>query len=304
MDVVHATPNDVQQPSTPADRTLGPSIWGRKAARLPDRGTLLVATDLQGNRRDYERLKQLYWEEEARGNEPVLALCGDLVHGPSPDLNADGAWPEYLGTPYVDESADLIRDFEQLTRYARAFSLLGNHEHAHVGGPVVAKFYHDEAKVLDEALGADRDRIHAFFESFPLVASGSCGIVLTHGAPKATEQTIEDFERLCYRGPDTTTFGMLSASTVGKLLWARSATADEARALLRVTTGDGEGAVIYGHDIAIAGYDTAGREQMCVSSSFGVFDSCKTYLRIDLAKRYRSVHDLRPGHEILPLYPH
>jgi hypothetical protein len=304
MHVDQGSHNADQYASNAFDRTLGPSVWGRKAARLPDRGTLLVATDLQGNLRDYERLKQLYWEEEARGNEPVLALCGDLVHGPSPDLNAEGAWPEYLGTPYVDESADLIRDFERLTRYARAFSLLGNHEHAHVGGPVVAKFYHDEAKVLDEALGPDRDRILAFFESFPLVASGSCGIVLTHGAPKATEQSIEDFERLCYRGPDTGTFGVLTASTVGKLLWARSATADEARALLRVTTGDGEGAVIYGHDIAAAGWDIAGREQMCVSSSFGVFDRCKTYLRIDLAKRYRSVDDLRPGHEILPLYPH
>ncbi len=226
------------------------------------------------------------------------------MHGPSPDLNEAGAWPEYLGTPYVDESAALIRDFEQLTRYARAFSLLGNHEHAHVGGPVVAKFYHDEAKVLDEALGSDRARIHAFLETFPLVASGSCGIVLTHGAPKATERTIEDFERLRYRGPDTATFGVLTHSTVGALLWARSATSEQARELLRVTTGEGDGAVIYGHDIAASGYDSAGPEQICVSSSFGVFDPCKTYLRIDLAKRYRSVRDLRPGHEILPLYPH
>src|SRR5215203_2901615 len=96
MHVNHGSPNEDQHASTVLDRTLGPSVWGRKAARLPDRGTLLVATDLQGNRRDYERLKQLYWEEEARGNEPVLALCGDLVHGPSPDLNAEGAWPEYL----------------------------------------------------------------------------------------------------------------------------------------------------------------------------------------------------------------
>jgi hypothetical protein len=302
--LAHGSPNEDQIATTASDRTLGPSVWGRKAARLPGRGTLLVATDLQGNRKDYERLKQLYWQEDSLGNEPVLALCGDLVHGPSPDLNAEGAWPDYLGTPYVDESAALIRDFEQLTRYARAFSLLGNHEHAHVGGPVVAKFYHDEARVLDEALGTDRLRIHAFFESFPLVASSPCGIVLTHGAPKATEPTIEDFERLSYRGRDSATFGMLTGSTLGALLWARSATSEEAKALLRVTTGNGEGAVIYGHDIAASGYEAAGREQICVSSSFGVFDPCKTYLRIDLSKRYRSVNDLRPGYEILPLYPH
>lgn len=59
-----------------------------------------------------------------------------------------------------------------------SFSLLGNHEHAHVGGPVVPKFYPDEARVLDEALANDRERIHDFFRSFPLIAVTSCGVVL------------------------------------------------------------------------------------------------------------------------------
>ena len=40
-----------------------------------------------------------------------------------------------------------------------------------------------------------------------------------------------------------------------------------------------------------------------MSTSFGVYDANKVYLRLDLAGRYRTVHDLRPGHEILPLYP-
>ena len=36
---------------------------------------------------------------------------------------------------------------------------------------------------------------------------------------------------------------------------------------------------------------------------FGVFDSNKVYLSLDLGAKYRSVNDLRVGHEILPLYP-
>jgi hypothetical protein len=40
-----------------------------------------------------------------------------------------------------------------------------------------------------------------------------------------------------------------------------------------------------------------------VSTSFGVFDSHKVYVSLDLGGKYRTVHDLRIGHEILPLYP-
>jgi hypothetical protein len=42
---------------------------------------------------------------------------------------------------------------------------------------------------------------------------------------------------------------------------------------------------------------------MVVSTSFGVFDTNKIYLSLDLAAKYRGVSDLRIGHEILPLYP-
>ena len=34
-----------------------------------------------------------------------------------------------------------------------------------------------------------------------------------------------------------------------------------------------------------------------------MFDSNKVYLSLDLAAKYRVVHDLRVGHEVLPLYP-
>lgn len=161
---------------------------------MPAKGVLIYATDLQGNLRDYQRLKEIYDEEELRGHEPILGFCGDLVHGPSPDMLEPGAWPDHLGTPYSDRSAELVRDFERYSRTARTFSLLGNHEHAHIGGPVVPKFYPDEARVLEEALGEDRTRVRDFFRTFPLLAVAPCGAVLTHGAPRATEPTLADFE--------------------------------------------------------------------------------------------------------------
>ena len=47
----------------------GGSTWfGRKVARLPDHGVLLVATDLQGNYGDYDALKAIYRAEDEAGN--------------------------------------------------------------------------------------------------------------------------------------------------------------------------------------------------------------------------------------------
>jgi len=286
-------------------RAMGSDVWGRKVARLPTEGVLLVCTDLHGNRRDYEAMKRIYAREEASGNDPVLAFCGDLVHGPSPDLLRPGAWPDYLGTPYEDESEWIIRDFDRFSRWARAFSLLGNHEHSHVGGPVVPKFYPDEASVLERTLGSEADEIHAFMETFPLLAVSPSGLVLTHAAPAATEPDLDAFERLRYRGYGGMSIrSMFSADTLARLLWARSATEQQARDLLKVCAldGDPEGVVVFGHDIVRSGYEKVGREQICVSTSFGLYDRDKVYLRLDLSRRYRSVEALRPGVEIIALH--
>ena len=278
-------------------------VWDRRVARLPEAGVLLYATDLQGNLGDYEALKAVYAAEAAAGNDPILAFCGDLVHGPSPDLQAPGAWLEHLGTRYVDESAALLRDFERFTRTERAFSLLGNHEHAHIGGPVVPKFHPDEAAVLDAALGADAPRLHDFMRSFPLVAITPCGVVLTHGAPGATEASLADFEGLDYAGYTQVSINdMHRHDTLGALLWCRMASEADARGLLSVC-GFEEGVVAFGHDVVREGWIAESPSQLCLSTSYGLFDRDKVYLRLELAGRYRSAADLRRGVEIRRLYP-
>ena len=274
-------------------------------ARLPATGVLLVSTDLHGNLRDYKRLIALYEHEEAPGNRPILLLTGDLVHGPHPEFNAPGMWPDYLGTAYVDESRALLTHFESFTRTARAFALMGNHDHAHVGGPVVAKFHDDEAAVFEAGLGADRDRLCAFMATYPLIAVAPCGAVFTHAAPYATADSLEAFEALDYAGYEGRSIQqMYSSDAVGALLWARCARPHQARRLLAATSLDGapNAFVAFGHDVVREGYEVVGDEQICVSTSYGLDTPQKTYLRLDLSRRYDSVHDLRPGHELLSLY--
>lgn len=288
------------------------SWWGRKVARLPGEGVLVVATDLQGNMEDYRALLDVVARERESGAPVCLVLCGDMVHGPNRDLARPGAWPEHLGTYYEDRSAELVLELVADVERHDIVCLLGNHEHAHVGGPIVSKFHEDEAANLELQLGAEAERVRRFLCGLPLVAVAPCGVVCTHGAPRATEPNLAAFEQLDYvRTREGIAYDrvplwrMTEAGTVGALLWARAASSEHARALLRATALDGEpnAFVAYGHDIVREGYECIGDEQICVSTSFGLFDRDKVYLRLDLSKRYRGASELRPGWEILPLYP-
>ncbi len=89
---------------------------------------------------------------------------------------------------------------------------------------------------------------------------------------------------------------------VGKVLWARSASEAESEAVRQSRLG--AAFCIYGHDVTPEGFEKGpATSKIVVSTSFGVFDSNKVYVSLDLAAKYRSVHELRIGHELLPLYP-
>lgn len=267
--------------------------------RLPDRGRLLVGTDLQGNLGDFRRLERHFL---AAGDDAWLVLTGDLVHGPD-EATAD-RWPDFLGTPYRDESPALVDAFLDLRARApgRVHCLLGNHDHAHVGGPATFKFHDDEAAALEARLDdAARARLKAALKGFPLVAVAPCGVVLLHGAPSANLAHPDELEALRldgYEAMHITDFARVPV--LGALLWSRLAKDHEAERFVRALGGE---VAIYGHDIVREGYAKDGPRQLCVSTSFGCHDDVKTYVEVDLAARYTSVDDFRDGVELKRLVP-
>lgn len=262
--------------------------------RLPDRGRLLVGTDLQGNLGDFRRLEQHFL---AAGDDAWLVLTGDLVHGPDDETVAH--WPAHLGTPYRDESPALVDAFLALQARApgRVHCLLGNHDHAHIGGPVTFKFHDDEGAALEARLDeAGRARLKAAVEAFPLVAAGPCGVVLLHAAPSANLAHPDELEALRLDGyRDTHITDFARVPVLGSLLWSRMAREHEAERFVRALGGE---VAIYGHDIVREGYAKDGPRQLCVSTSFGCLDAAKTYVEVDLGARYRSVDDFRDGVEL------
>jgi len=273
-----------------------------RVLRLPDHGRLLVCTDLQGCLRDFQRFVQIFEQAliDHHGDAHVL-FTGDLIHGPHIDPED---WPDFLGEYYRDASGEVMMGFAELSaRYpGRVHALLGNHEHGHIGGPHTAKFAADEVALLEQILGpAATARMRSIIQTFSLAAVTRCGAVFTHGAPAAQIDSIAELEAADLSGAHyASPLDVLDTPVVGKILWARSATEAEAHRFLRAMNGT---ISIYGHDVIPEGYEVNGDTQMVVSTSFGLFDTNKVYVSLDLAAKYKVIHDLRVGHEVLPLYP-
>src|SRR6185312_9830516 len=111
--------------------------------------------------------------------------------------------------------------------------------------------------------------------------------------PAAQVDSIADLESADLSGAGfSSPLDLLDTPIVGKVLWARSATEAEAKRFLKATGGTMS---IYGHDVIPEGFEKIGDEQIIVSTSFGLFDQNKVFLSLDLAARYKTVHDLRIG---------
>jgi hypothetical protein len=269
---------------------------------LPDRGRLLVATDLQGNLRDFERMADLFGAAlvESEGDAHLL-FTGDLIHGPH---LTEEEWPDFLGEYYRDDSGAVMARFCELRERhpGRVHAILGNHEHAHVGGPHTAKFAPDEVALLEQILGPERSAwLHEVLYDLPLCAVAPCGLVFTHGAPAADIQSSAEVEAAQVHDlPLATITDVFAVPVTGALLWARSAPVPIARRFLSAMGGR---IGVFGHDVVPEGYERIGAEQLIISTSFGVSDSNKFYLDVDLAAHYQTAADLLEGVHLLPLYP-
>ncbi len=282
------------------------SIYSRtivpRVVSLPTRGRLVVATDLQGNVGDFERVAAVFERAAATRDGAVLVITGDLVHGPEIDQED---WPDYLGSYYHGDSNQVLRLAYELTQKhpGRVHYLLGNHEHAHVGGPVVAKFFPDEARRLEDLLGPEgTEWMRGWLRTWPLVAvAPAAQLVMLHAAPHARVTSPNDLEQLDLENAFDGSMDDGSASSIlGALLWARTTSSERAFAFLRALHRDARVAV-YGHDVARQGYAVDREPLLCLSTSFGCFDGDKLYLEWDLAEPATSAADvalrgLRPLH--------
>ncbi len=275
----------------------------RRVVTLPETGRLVVATDLQGNLEDWKVVEATFERYRSEGVDPVLVVTGDLVHGP--ELTEE-EWPDYLGTFYRDASIELLARAKLLQERnpARVYYLLGNHEHAHVGGPIVAKFFPDEAERLESMLGADAARsMRSWLREWPFVAvARKAGIVMLHAAPHVLITSAFDLEELPIEGVfDGEDGDPVVRERVAALFWSRTTSTERANAFLRAIDPHATVA-IYGHDVARAGHAIDREPLLCISTSFGCYDGDKLFFEWDLSRRAESARHLAEN-GLRPLRP-
>ncbi len=247
---------------------------------------------------DFVTIQKIFEETLDQTKNAYLLFTGDIVHGPH---IAPADWPSYLGDYYKDQSAELLAALIALqTKYpARVHTLLGNHEHGHIGGPHTAKFARDEVVLLEYTLGDQKSKeVRDLILTWPVIAIAPCGVVFTHGAPAAAIDSLKDIENLditCHRKPIIP----FASSILAKILRSRTATQKQTEDFLSKVGGK---VAVFGHEVVPLGFEKIGTNQIVVSTSFGLKNHNKTYLRLNLSKQYTSTSDLREEYELLRLY--
>jgi hypothetical protein len=280
---------------------------------FPPEGTLLVCSDLHGNLADFQLMVRIFiGEDRSRPADTYLLFLGDLIHGPASELSPDSDL-DNLFWHYQDRSKEIINAFRRLkaTYPKQVHSLLGNHEHSHLGGPETAKFHfnhHTDTSYLEEQLGEKMsEELLATIEKFPLAAITPGGIVFTHGAPSGKIASLQDILHADYYANIKQDANQMHDVPVFDLLWLRAAAPDDLQKFFALFHAASHQKYcpkvsIYGHDVAEEGFYRDDDQQLLLSTSFRTPETNKTYLKIDLRKRYLSSFDLQPGKELMPLY--
>jgi hypothetical protein len=273
----------------------------RRHLILPERGVLLVSTDLHGNGADFRRLREIFLAELHRDPETHWALLGDLVHGPN--LRIRRSDPELFD--YPDESFPIVQGVSELRERHpdRVHLILGNHDHGHVGGPHTSKFHSDEVLHLESTLDeAELVVLRGLFGEALLCAAAPCGVLLAHGSPS---DLLVDLSRLDALSLVPAENGPAGERLLLSILQSYGQPREtSARMLKQVGARHGLelALVIHGHDKDEEGWFVEGENQLC-PVLFGAPPANKRYLRLDLAARYRSTAEIRDGVELLRVHP-
>jgi hypothetical protein len=282
-------------------------IQEKHIARVHGPGTLLVCSDIHGNLEDMQRMVSLMEDEE----DAALLFLGDLFHGPNVTEDQWARLYSHLADYYPDQSAEVFRYFCDLRQRhpERVHSLLGNHDHAHIGGPVVSKFYHDEAGAMEETLETEEiPALPELLRTLPVLVVSDCGAAFMHASPPERDFHPQELHHLELEGYEHVPLhAMYRYDLLGEMLWRRGSSSEGAARFLerlhQADVGPRCSFVVHGHEIARSGWELEHERALNLSTSFGMLNRHKHYLRLDLEQRYQDAAALSLGVEVLSLYP-
>lgn len=281
---------------------------------LPDKGTVYVATDFQAQWSNFSQwLTQTKLVERIEAGEDVYGLIlGDAVdHKPG----------DPIFEPYGDvKIVDRIMQLQEQLGEERLIYIRGNHEFASADAyamlkkagmtpdnrrAMIAELYqtaHGPYFKQFNFIERMTDEHYDYLTSLPTIAIGKNGFVGVHAGTSRSAKNLADLV-----SP--------SKKVLDELLWGRPTVAlrsgytpaHTAEFLKRI----GGRVLAVGHtpvsvfpeDKVSDGVARLGEHQIIFSTGYGASPGVRSYLAIDLSKRYNAVTELRYGTEIQPLRP-
>jgi len=159
-----------------------------------DSGKAVVVTDLHGNGKIYNHIRDTFLKLKEAGEVDRLIICGDLIHG--------------YGSETEDASLPMLLDVMSLQEtYGKdtIVMLMGNHEMPHVyaiplskGNTVFTPRFERAMAKLDNDPNAKYSRadIMTFLKSLPFVVRTKAGVLITHAGATPVVKTKGDAEQL------------------------------------------------------------------------------------------------------------
>jgi hypothetical protein len=281
---------------------------------LPDQGTVYVATDFHAQWSNFNRwLAQTNLVERIDAGENVYGLIlGDAVdHKPG----------DPIFEPYGDvKIVDRIMQLQQQLGEERFIYLRGNHELASADTyamlkksgmnadnrrDMIARLYQTiEGAYFKQFNFLERmtDEHYDYLINLPTVAIGKNGFVGVHAGTSRSAKNLADLVRPSKRVLDELLWGR--PSIVLRSGYTPSQTAEFLKRI-------GGRVLAVGHtpvgavpkDAVSDGVARLGMHQLIFSTGYGAAPGVRSYLAIDLSKRYNAVTELKYGAEIHPLRP-
>ncbi len=273
-----------------------------RVAWVKGAGTLIVVSDIHGNLGDFLRVIDIFEQEK----DACLLFLGDLFHGPYLTKEQWTPYADMLGDYYYDQSAGVYRALKALTlkHPQRVMAILGNHEHAHVGGPKVAKFTPDEADSFENQLNFnEKIELYHWLQNWPWMVGSECGVAFTHGAPPPIFFDLEHLENESLVVYNAYEWAKGGKALLGELLWRRNSPIEHVSTFLKNLNGFAKSkhdVVVYGHEPSPGGYTIEHARLFNLSSSFAMRRAEKGYLRLNLSQSYGNSQYVSEG--FMPLY--
>ncbi len=275
--------------------------YGRRFKMLPGEGKLLVQTDIHGNYEDFCRLRDIFFQLLREAPASHWVILGDVVHGPSRSAMEQNRalWG------FEDESFRIVQEIRRFQEQypEQIHFVLGNHEHAHVGGPRTRKFHDDETSYLESKLTkTQRQILRQFIEAALLCVATPCGAFLVHGAPGLVMEGREEIDAICFDDAKNSRRERLILKHFLRSYGQPRELAQLFLMSLNRFVEQRQNFVVHGHDADRAGFFVEGGNQIC-PTLFGAPRDKKRYLVLDLKTRYDSLDELIDEGCLRYLYP-